>query len=306
MGDPTQGRDVLVKLSPTYQSNAIISCSLSTRSPFMCSSGGTRLHQGRLQTAPVRGASSGTLGIGAQFRLRRAQSRGGHFSMAAPEKGAAVFGGEPGGMYESKSTLLRVRTSGQQVGGRRSLTVISSLGGANRRDRRKDGSGLSSGAAPVERSGRWRTPVAASEYAESMKIYDVGLKHIRTKRYPSARRLLRACQEKHPTFERAWVTLAQMEKKVNSRKECEIILKSGLWYNPRSAAILQAWGLHLLQDAENGNDLMAYGLLKAAAEIDPSLKNVLNWKQVREIGQRWRAERQSRSRLRTLRALDSP
>merc|ERR1711907_673485 len=87
--------------------------------------------------------------------------------------------------------------------------------------------------------GRWQTPAAAKDYQESMKMYQSGLRHVRTKRYPSARRILTQCAAQHPTFERAWVTLAQMEKKVDSREKCESILKSGLLHNPRSAAILQ-------------------------------------------------------------------
>lgn len=82
-----------------------------------------------------------------------------------------------------------------------------------------------------------------------------------------------------------------MEKKVASRRQCEVILKNGLWHNPRSAAILQAWGLHLLQEEDSRCDLMAYGLLRASADIDPANKNVLKWKRVRKIGQQWRTMR---------------
>lgn len=147
-------------------------------------------------------------------------------------------------------------------------------------------------------SGRWRTPTAAKDYEESLKMYKSGLRHVRTKRYPSARRILSQCAARHPTFERAWVTLAQMEKKVDSREKCESILKSGLLHNPRSAAILQAWGLHLLQEEDHQSDLMAYGLLRASADRDPRNKNVMKWSRVREIGRRWRQIRQKARRAR--------
>lgn len=150
--------------------------------------------------------------------------------------------------------------------------------------------------------GRWHTPTAAKDYEESMKMYKSGLRHVRTKRYPSARRILSQCAARHPTFERAWVTLAQMEKKVDSREKCESILKSGLLHNPRSGAILQAWGLHLLQEEDHRCDLMAYGLLRASVDMDPKNKNVLKWSRVREIGRRWRQIRQKARRARRLRA----
>lgn len=169
---------------------------------------------------------------------------------------------------------------------RTALLVMSSLKRIPKRTARSQSSVTNRGG-----RGKWRTPVAAVEYEQSLKMYDCGLRHVRTKRYPSARRILQECATRHPTFERAWVTLAQMEKKVASRRQCEVILKNGLWHNPRSAAILQAWGLHLLQEEDSRCDLMAYGLLRASADIDPANKNVLKWKRVRKIGQQWRTMR---------------
>lgn len=137
-----------------------------------------------------------------------------------------------------------------------------------------------------------------SEYTQSVKIYDRGLKHVRQKRYKSARRVLLVCAKLHPTMERAWVTLAQVEKRQGQRDECQRILKSGLLYNPRSSALLQAWGLHLLQEEDPKCDLMAYGLLQAAVKKDPSKRGVLKWERVRSIGNRWARARHSSRRAR--------
>lgn len=145
---------------------------------------------------------------------------------------------------------------------------------------------------------RWRTPVAHADYAQSVKIYDRGLHHVRRKKYNSARRVLMTCAKLHPTFERAWVTLAQVEKKNGQRDECERILKDGLAHNPQSSAILQAWGLHLLQEEDPKHDIMAYGLLQSAVKKDPSKRGVLKWKRVRSIGHEWARVRQARMKLR--------
>mmetsp|Transcript_31989 Transcript_31989/g.38705 ORF Transcript_31989/g.38705 Transcript_31989/m.38705 type:complete len:232 (+) Transcript_31989:937-1632(+) len=148
--------------------------------------------------------------------------------------------------------------------------------------------------------GRWRTPASAIDYKVSSKLYNAGLRHVRRNRVESARRFLNHCVEKYPTHERAWVTLAQMEKRVGCRPTCEKILKGGLRHNPQSAAILQAWALHLLQEKDRRNEFMAYGLLIAAVQYEPSLASVLKWKGVREIGIRWKRAR-CRSCLRTMR-----
>lgn len=101
----------------------------------------------------------------------------------------------------------------------------------------------------------------------------------------------------HPTCERAWVTLAQVEKKAAeptldvSRHKAENVLKAGLRHNPKSAAILTALGLHMLQEGDERRDIVAYGLLRVAGEYDPSAKSVLRWKRVREAGSRYRVLR---------------
>lgn len=180
--------------------------------------------------------------------------------------------------------------------------ISGSLGGQDQTGKSTFGS-PKSGVVQKKRD-RWRTSASAVEYAESLKMYDVGLKHVRSKRYESGRRILQTCATRHPSFERAWVTLAQMEKKVTSREMCEQILKKGLLHNPRSAALLQAWGLHLLQEGDARHDLMAYGLLRASVTNDPENRGVMRWKRVREIGIQWkRARHQKRKRRHRLQKL---
>jgi len=52
----------------------------------------------------------------------------------------------------------------------------------------------------------------------------------------------------------------QMEKRLGYRKRGRKLLQMGLRSSPRSPVLLQAWGLHELQE---GNGLMAYGLLSS-------------------------------------------
>jgi len=140
---------------------------------------------------------------------------------------------------------------------------------------------------------RWRTPSVREDYETSLKIYQIGLRHARKRRYSAARRFFTRCAERYPTFERAWVTLAQMEKSMighedkESRKRAVQVLKNGLRCNPRSSAILQSWALHLLQEETQQSDLMAYGLLIAAVQYDPTARGILRWKRVQEIGEQW-------------------
>jgi len=81
-----------------------------------------------------------------------------------------------------------------------------------------------------------------------------------------------------------------MEKKCEDREGCRDVLQLGLKLNPRSACLLQAWGLHELQE---GNGLKAYGLLESSVRYDARNANVLKWKAVREIGASWHAIRSS-------------
>lgn len=132
-----------------------------------------------------------------------------------------------------------------------------------------------------------------------MKIYNTGLQHARKKKYRSARRILSQCAILHPTFERAWVSLAQMEKKAGDRDTGELVLRQGLRQNPKSSAILLALGLHLLQEEDSKRKLQALGLVRSAVKYDPeSSRPVLKWKPVRVVARDWVATRQLKRRLR--------
>lgn len=136
-------------------------------------------------------------------------------------------------------------------------------------------------------------------------MYDTGMQHFREREFESARQMFRKCQHRFPDHERAYISLAQMEKNVSKvptrseRHNAEMVLKDGLYHNPRSAAIMQAWGLHLLQEQTDQADLVAYGLLRTASLLDPVIvKGVMKWKRVKDIGRSWRCLRQADRRVR--------
>ncbi|KAK3282480.1 hypothetical protein CYMTET_9784 [Cymbomonas tetramitiformis] len=124
--------------------------------------------------------------------------------------------------------------------------------------------------------------------------YEAALCHARSLRYSDARNEFKELLKTYPHFEKAWISYAQMEKR-QSRAECRSILRDGLYENPRSASLLQAWGLLELQE---GNNLAAYGLLHSSAKFDPRNAKVLAWKSVSEIGQAWRQRQASLKRRR--------
>lgn len=228
----------------------------------------------------------GLLGL-ATKRLDPDRTRSLQIGSVAALRGTIVFPVE--GSVSARLRCQSSRRSTLKVMRKLPLFISGSLSGQDQT--RKSMFGPSNTGVVRKKRNRWRTSVSAVDHAESLKIYDVGLRHVRSKRYPSARRIFQTCATRHPTFERAWVTLAQMEKKVSSRKTCEQVLKQGLLHNPRSAALLQAWGLHLLQEEDRQCDLMAYGLLRASVTYDPENRGVLRWKRVREIGIEWRRAR---------------
>lgn len=153
-------------------------------------------------------------------------------------------------------------------------------------------------------SSKWRTPSAPSERADCLKLYEAGLFLARRRKYDNARRLFAMCGEKYPTFEGAWVSLAQMLKNIDWA-ESEKVLQHGLRQNPKSSHIMQAWALLLLQKNNTRTDLMAYDLLETAVKYDPSNSGVLRWKRVKEIGKRriiLRQRKRQHARARALRA----
>mmetsp|Transcript_26711 Transcript_26711/g.58155 ORF Transcript_26711/g.58155 Transcript_26711/m.58155 type:complete len:231 (-) Transcript_26711:231-923(-) len=122
------------------------------------------------------------------------------------------------------------------------------------------------------------------------QLYEKALEYTRHQRYAQARRTFQQCVAGSPDFCRAWVSYAQMEKKCNNRESCREVLQLGLKLNPRSACLLQAWGLHELQE---GNGLKAYGLLESSVRYDARNAHVLKWKAVKEVGADWHAIRSS-------------
>lgn len=130
-----------------------------------------------------------------------------------------------------------------------------------------------------------------SEYGNYM--YQTALVHTRKRRYSTARAYYTVLEQVCPSHVRAWVSHAQMEKK-ESRSRGEEVLRTGLRANPRSPQLLQAWGLHLLQEESEQKEVMAYGLLDLATQIDPSLMGVMKWKRVRGIGDGWETQRRKR------------
>jgi len=92
------------------------------------------------------------------------------------------------------------------------------------------------------------------------ETYAAAMLHNRNEEYMLARRAFTRCLHNDPQFARAWVSYAQMEKRLGYRKRGRKLLQMGLRSSPRSPVLLQAWGLHELQE---GNGLMAYGLLSS-------------------------------------------
>ncbi|KAK9846412.1 hypothetical protein WJX81_003324 [Elliptochloris bilobata] len=130
-------------------------------------------------------------------------------------------------------------------------------------------------------------------------LYSAALELARGQDYAGARRAFQECVEICPSYGKAWVSWAQMEKR--SRKagagdplaRCRMVLQQGLSLNPDSAPLCQAWGLMELQ---RGNVLAAVLLLERSVAHDPRCSPVLRWKAVRTA----RQTVGSRRRLRAL------
>ena len=86
----------------------------------------------------------------------------------------------------------------------------------------------------------------------------------------------------NPKLCKAWVSYAQMEKRIGNMPKCRSILRKGIKYNPESSCIIQALGLHEMQ---RDNLLLANELLKLAVILDPKNKPVLKWKRIQDYNQ---------------------
>lgn len=114
--------------------------------------------------------------------------------------------------------------------------------------------------------------------------------------FSAAKQAFEACILACPTFEKPWVSYAQMEKRCGASTEervrrCKEVLQRALALNPHSPYIMQAWGLLELQ---RGNLLPAVRLLERCVAAKPELVPVLKWKSVQEarrtVGSRGRRQ----------------
>ncbi|GBF90047.1 hypothetical protein Rsub_02755 [Raphidocelis subcapitata] len=125
---------------------------------------------------------------------------------------------------------------------------------------------------------------AASAYDDPDASYAVALELARAERYGAARDAFEALVRAHPHCCKAWVSYAQMEKRVGRNGEPErlqiarYILQRGLSSNPDSACLAQAWGLLELQ---RGNFWAAVRLLERCVVMEPANAPVLKWLPVR-------------------------
>ncbi|KAL6758924.1 hypothetical protein V8C86DRAFT_3133866 [Haematococcus lacustris] len=117
--------------------------------------------------------------------------------------------------------------------------------------------------------------------APAAAVYNVSLAYYRQEAFKAARVLFEKTVRANPSFDKAWVSYAMMEKRASlasSQAErfarCRAVLQRGLQLNPCSPRLLQAFGLMELQ---RGNWLAALMLLERSVRIEPRLQPVLNW-----------------------------
>lgn len=123
-------------------------------------------------------------------------------------------------------------------------------------------------------------------HAGADELYGSALELARKQLYNEARDTFETLLSQHPHLCKAWVSYAQMEKRMNKHRppygQCREILQRGMLYNPSSACLAQAWGLMELQ---RGNLLGAIKLLERCVTLDPNLSPVLSWAQVQTARQ---------------------
>uniref|UniRef100_A0A7S0WIG4 Tetratricopeptide repeat protein n=1 Tax=Chlamydomonas leiostraca TaxID=1034604 RepID=A0A7S0WIG4_9CHLO len=134
----------------------------------------------------------------------------------------------------------------------------------------------------LPRVDRWGT----ERRENNQRLYDSALEYARRNRFKTARSVFnKLLLEEDPHMCCAWVSWAQMEKRANTGPErwdrCREVLQRGLTINPKSACLIQAFGLMCLQRGP-GHWLAAVMLLERCVSIDPRLEPVLNWAQVSE------------------------
>lgn len=110
----------------------------------------------------------------------------------------------------------------------------------------------------------------------------------RDEEYEAARAVFEQVVAIYPELTKAWVSYAQMEKRVGKCagmqgvqrfNRCREVLQRAMTIHPTSPELTQAWGLMELQ---KGNLLAAVKLLERCAQQDPRNLPVLRWKPVRD------------------------
>ena len=122
----------------------------------------------------------------------------------------------------------------------------------------------------------WPHP-AAGEFQEALRL-------ARSADHNAARRALEEHLREAPWHVKAYITLAQVEKRSagydpSGHRAGRRVLVRGLRKCPGSGELLQAWALTELQ---LGNSLAATVLLEAAVGFEPALADVLRWQPVRQ------------------------
>ena len=127
-----------------------------------------------------------------------------------------------------------------------------------------------------------------------VRMYEEALHLARSEQYEEARVVFEHVISLAPTWEKPWVSYAQMEKRIGRSalatmsaapgstdpwKGCRNVLQRALRINPRKPKLTQAWGLMELQ---RGNFWPAVQLLERSVLQDPILAPVLRWKPVVE------------------------
>ncbi|GIL47759.1 hypothetical protein Vafri_3943 [Volvox africanus] len=119
---------------------------------------------------------------------------------------------------------------------------------------------------------------------QGAETYEQALEYARLEAYEDARSAFEHLLNRQPSFCKAWVSWAQMEKRCCRYNQserwhrCRAVLQRGLELNPSSSCLIQAWGLMELQ---RGNWLAAVMMLERSARLDARCVPVLRWHHVR-------------------------
>lgn len=128
-------------------------------------------------------------------------------------------------------------------------------------------------------------PPGAKESLDLDSMLLTAVTHAKANEFEAARASFQRLTEVHPHACKAYVSWAQMEKRMMDDMRflrCRNVLQAGTARNPDSACLIQAWGLMELQ---RGNFWAALMMLERAVKIDPKNSPVLKWVPVRTARQ---------------------